>query len=572
MIIRINMRTKLVKQEKFPDKYQLLGGRGLTSRMLLDEIDPTCAPLGANNKLVIAPGLLGGTAAPCSGRLSVGAKSPLTGGIKESNGGGTAGGKLAKIGVKAIVIEDQPIEENFCILIVSSAGVRILPAVGLEGKGNYETANILQKKYGAAVSVISIGPAGERGYSLASVAITDMEGHPSRHCGRGGMGAVMGSKKIKAIVVDNNEAPAILYQNEKLFKEISKEWAQNVIPLKKGLTEYGTANLVNLVNSLGALPTRNYSYGSFTDAEQISGEYMKQRIEERGGKPSHACHPGCVIRCSNIYNDSKGNYLTSGLEYETIALLGSNCGISDLDFIAQLDNFCDDFGIDTMELGITLGVIMESGWAPFGDIDKMVELIGELKKDTLLGKLMGQGAVITGKVLGVQRVPAVKGQGISGYDPRGLQATGVTYATTPMGGDHTAGNCLPGRTGYRPETKDKDFLSKPEGMVELAKDMQVMTAVYDICGLCFFLGPSEDDMLRIAKLINAKSGVNLTAQDVIGFAKQLIKDEVEFNEKAGLSQSSNGLPEFFSSEKLGPYNYLFNISKEKMIQFYKKDC
>lgn len=228
MIIIVNMTTKEVSVETVPEKYLLLGGRALTSRMLLDNVDPNCEPLGPKNKIVIAPGLLGGTSAPCSGRLSIGTKSPLTGGIKESNGGGTAGTKLAKLGIKALVIEGQPEEENSYILRVMSDGVEILPGDGLESKGNYEVAEELRKRFGTGTSIISIGPAGERGYSLATVAVTDMDGHPTRHCGRGGIGAVLGSKKVKAIVIDDTNAQGVQYIDRESFQDIAKTWGKEL--------------------------------------------------------------------------------------------------------------------------------------------------------------------------------------------------------------------------------------------------------------------------------------------------------------------------------------------------------
>jgi len=569
VIIRVNMTTKEVQKVKLPEKYTLLGGRGITSRLILDEVEPLCNPLGPQNKLIIAPGLLAGTAAPSSGRISIGAKSPLTGGIKESNGGGTAGAKLGKLGVRALVIEGQPQEQGFFILKITGEKIEIIPAEELNDLGNYETAKILLDKYGWKNSVISIGPAGERGYNMASVAITDMAGNPARHCGRGGMGAVLGSKKIKAIVIDDSQAQGITYKDESKFKKISQQWAQELVETKKVLTDLGTANLVKPINSLGALPTKNFSWGTFAEAEKISGEQLKAIIEERGGKPSHSCQPGCVIRCSNVYKDQEGNYLTSALEYETIGLLGPNCGISDYDFIAQLDRFCDDFGIDTMELGVTIGVMMEANILPFGDQEKILDLLEELKNDTLMGKLMGQGALITGKVLRVKRIPTVKGQGLSSYDPRGLKATGVTYATTPMGGDHTAGNCLPGRTGYREKTKNLDYLQEQEGMLELSKDLQVMTTVCDYAGLCFFVGPTPENLAKVTQLLNAKLGTELTFADVIALAERLIKVEIEFNKKVGLVQEGNDLPEFFRTEKLGPYDHIFDIPQEKLINFYE---
>jgi aldehyde:ferredoxin oxidoreductase len=571
MLIRINMYTKEVTKEILPDEYFFLGGRGLTSKLLMDEVDPNCEPLGPNNKLVIAPGLLGGTVAPCSGRISIGAKSPLTGGIKESNGGGTAAVKLAKLGIRALVIEGQPQEENLFLLKVSHNGVEILPADELKGLGNYETTKTLLGKYGSKSGIISIGPAGERGYSTATIAITDMEGTPCRHCGRGGMGAVMGSKKIKAIVIDDSNASKITYKDEKTFKEISREWAKELVVTRKGMTDYGTAGNLDAINALGSLPTRNFSYGVFEDADKISGVRLREIILKRGGKLSHACHPGCVIRCSNIFTDKKGDVVTSSLEFETIVLLGSNCGISDLDFIAKLDYFCDDFGIDTMELGVTIGVMMEASVLPFGDQTKMMGLIEELKNDTLMGKMMGQGATLTGKVLGVRRVPAVKGQGLAAYDPRGIKGTGVTYATSTMGGDHTAGNCLPGRIGYRQETKDLEFIKTTEGIVELSKDVQTMIVLCDLCGYCFFVGPSPDTVERTAKLINARWGTEITFDKLIELSKQVIQTEIKFNEKAGLPQSINGLPEFFYTERLEPQQHIFDIPKTALENIFTKN-
>lgn len=564
MIIRINMKTKTVITEEIPAKYFLLGGRGLTSRILLDEVDPLCYALGANNKLIIATGLLGGTSAPSSGRLSIGAKSPLTDGIKESNAGGTVAVKLSKLGIRAVILEDQPDDDETYILTISKNETKIVPASWVRGLENYQLTEKLLEQYGKYKSIISIGPAGERQYSSASIAITDMEGRPSRHCGRGGMGAVMGSKKVKAIVVDDNSAPGVKYHDIDSFKSLAKEWAQVLIQTKKTFTEYGTNSLVKPVNALGILPTRNFSTGSFEKAELIDGDSLKNTITDRGGKHGLPCHPGCVIRCSNIYKDKQGNYVTSALEYETIALLGPNCGIADLDLIANFDRFCDEFGIDTMELGISLGVIMEAGIIPFGSGEKALEIIEQIREDTYLGKMIGHGAYITGKVLGVKRVPVVKKQGIAAYDPRGLKGTGVTYATSPMGGDHTAGNCLPGRVGYRTETQREYDVRSAQYQSELSKDVQIMTAVCDYCGLCFFVGPTADSMERIAALLNAKLGTNLNSDDVIRLGKELLSNEVEFNNRAGIPQSTNGLPEFFTEERLDTTGSIFDVPRNEL--------
>ncbi len=564
IIFHIDVKEKEVLQQEAPKKYQLLGGRGLTSKILLDEVDPTCEPLGPKNKLVIAPGLLGGTTAPCSGRLSIGGKSPLTSGVKESNSGGTAAIKLAKLGIKAIIIEGQPEKDEWYSLKISKEGIEIFNAMDIVGAGNYETAEYYQHKYGDRISIISIGPAGENQYQAASISVIDMEGLPTRHCARGGLGALMGSKKLKTILIDDAGSPGVEIKDKIRFKQIAKEWNKKLIPAKKVLTEYGTANLVEPMNTLGCIPTNNFSYGTFKGASLINAYKLQEIIKQRGGKQGIPCHPGCVIKCSKKFNDINGNYLTSGLEYETLALMGANCGIDDLDIIAQMNRFCDDIGLDTMEMGVTLGVIMESGLISFGDGKEALKLLQQTRQKTILGRLIAQGAAITGKVLGVRRIPVVKNQGISGYDPRGLKGTGITYITSPQGADHTAGNCLPGRTGYRPETNKILDVQKPEGQVDLSIDLQIMTAVCDLTGLCFFVGPTKETMEIIAQLINFKYGVKLSLIDIIEMGKNVLRVEKEFNKKAGFTNIDDRLPEFFYNEKLPPENLAFDIPKEEI--------
>jgi len=319
----------------------------------------------------------------------------------------------------------------------------------LTGLGNYETTSKLQETYGTKASFLTIGQGGEMQLGTATVAITDMDGLPNRHCGRGGMGAVMGSKYIKAIIINDRGAKGHLFdvKDEVTFNAQAKEWTKQLVESGKGLRNFGTAALVNPISQAGGLPTRNFSMGTFEGSKKINGQMLTKIINERGGKVGHGCSPGCPIRCSNVYNDAEGNYLVSALEYETIALMGSNLEIDSLDVIAKLNRLCNDYGVDTMEIGVTIGVAMEAGLAAFSDGDSAIPLLKEIPKGTVLGKLIGQGATVTGRVLGITRVPATKGQAMSGYDPRALKGTGVSYATSPMGGDHTAGNCLPGRGG-----------------------------------------------------------------------------------------------------------------------------
>jgi len=572
MIFRIDMKEKKVLKQEVPENYNFLGGRGLTSRILLDEVDPLCEPLGYKNKLIIAPGLLGGTSAPCSGRLSIGGKSPLTGGIKESNSGGTAATKLAKLGIKAIILENQPENDEWCSLKISNDGIEIIDATDIVGAGNYETVKYYQHKYGDKISVISIGPAGENQYRASTISITDMEGLPIRHCGRGGLGAVMGSKKIKAIIIDDANCSEEIEIKDKIkFKQITKEWIKILISTKKVLTDYGTPILIAPMNSLGCLPTNNFSLGSFTGASSISADKLKEVINLRGGKQGIPCSPGCVIRCSKKYKfkDVNGKDLIAGMEYETIVLMGANCGIGDLDIIAKMNQFCDDIGLDTMEMGVTMGVLMESGLIDFGDGEKALSILKEIKQESTLGHLIAQGASLTGQVLGVKRIPVVKNQGIAGYDPRGLKGTGVTYITSPQGADHTAGNCLPGRTGYRPETNNILDVQKAEGQADLSIDLQIMTAVCDLVGLCFFVGATKETMEIVAQLINAKYGCELNMDNVVEMGKEVLRIEKKFNQKADFTDNDDRLPEFFYYEKLPPKNLIFDVS-EKEIKKVKR--
>lgn len=555
------MNTLQISQSCVPSEYNLLGGRGLTSRMLLDEVDPKCQPLGADNKVILAPGLLTGTVVPCSGRLSIGAKSPLTGSIKESNVGGTAAQALSRLGIKALVIEGKPSGSYKYLLRLNEEEASLVPVPELAGMGNYRLAETLIAQYGPNYSIISIGPVGELQFPVASVAVTNVEGVPSRQAGRGGMGAVLGSKGIKAILINSQGSYRKQPVQPENFREVAQCFSKSLVTSKQFLTNYGTALLVNLINDVGGLPTNNFSQGTFGEVESLSGEKLAALCRERGGKTGHACHRGCVIRCSNIYHDGAGNYLTSGLEYETIALMGSNLGIASLDQVAAMDRLCDDLGMDTMEMGAALGVAMEGGVLPFGDGEGARNLLTEVAEgNTVLGRVLGQGATVTGKVFNVLRVPAVKGQGMSAYDPRAFKGTGVTYATSTMGSDHTAGNALPGR--------GKVDLRKPEGQVELSLNLQVMTAVYDLLGICIFAGPVEENMLVFARLLGSFYGEQWGLDEVLALGRGLLKTEVEFNSKAGISPADNDVPEFMRKQALPGTDLVFDVDRRELENIF----
>ncbi|MBO8169674.1 MAG: aldehyde ferredoxin oxidoreductase [Thermoanaerobacteraceae bacterium] len=570
-IYRVNMTEGKVTSEDVPEKYAALGGRGLTSQIVTDEVDPICHPLGPKNKLVIAPGLLSGTNAPSSGRLSVGFKSPLTGGIKETNVGGTAAQKLARLGIKAIIIEGQPQDDKFYMLKVSKDGIKLLDADSIAGKKNYDINKTLRKEYGNNIGVMSIGPAGEYRLSAASIAVADTEGRPVRHAGRGGGGAVMGSKGIKAIIIDDADAPGVSIHDKEQFREAARDFAKILTehPVSgKGLPMYGTAVLVNVINEAGGLPTKNFRHGRFEFADKISGEMIHDTIKERKGLPTHGCHAGCVIRCSQVYHDKEGNYLTAGFEYETIWAFGANCMIDDIDAIAKLDFLCDDIGVDTIEMGVTVGVAMEAGVIDFGDAGGAINLLEQIAEGTQLGRIIGNGAGFTGKAFGVTRVPTVKNQGIPAYDPRSIKGIGVTYATTPMGADHTAGYSI--TANVLKVGRQVDPLEK-EGQVELSRDLQIATAAVDSTGLCLFVAFALLDepkaLQRVVDMLNAQYNWELTTDDITELGKSILRTERDFNTRAGFNNADDRLPEFFE-EELAPHGAVFDIPHEELDQLF----
>ena len=558
-IYRINMSDTTFKKEDVPLKYKHLGGRGLTSLLLSDEMNPLASPLGQENILVIAPGLLTGTIAPSSGRTSIGAKSPLTGTIKESNAGGTAGQYLAGHNIKALIIEDLPLEKKSSIIIVEEDDIKLEVRNDLMGLGNYDTVAELRKEFGEQCAVISIGPAGEAGSAMSTIAFSDPEGRPSRHAGRGGLGAVMGSKGIKAIIIKKPSKLVSEPHDKAGFSEIAKKFSVEMNQTKKSLTNYGTAVLVNVINATGALPTRNFKSGHNEKAEEFSGEKLNQLCQERKGQTGHACSRGCAIRCSNVFNNVEGNYVTASLEFETIALLGSNCGINNLDEIAQLDRLCDDLGLDTMETGVSLGVAMEAGVLTYGHFEQMKEAINTIINGTKIGQTLAQGCVATGRILGVSRVPAVKGQALSAYDPRAMKGTGVTYATSPMGADHTAGNCLPGRGGLKPD-QSKD-------QITLSKNIQIITMICDFLGICIFVGPVPENMPVFSALAGLFTGEEINEEELYELGRSILEKEVEFNALAGINKEQNDLPAFFRQEPLPNNGLVFDISTEELNDF-----
>ncbi|PIE57360.1 MAG: aldehyde ferredoxin oxidoreductase [Desulfobulbus propionicus] len=569
-IFRVNMTDLTVKVEDVPEAWMGHGGRGLTSTIIAAEVEPTCAPLGPKNKLVIAPGLLSGTNAANSGRLSCGAKSPLTGTIKEANAGGTSAQLLARWAIKAIIIEGQPAGDTWYNLHVDANGITINEETETLGMGNFAVVETINERLGAKTGVLSIGPAGEMKMLAANISVKDPDNH-IRSNGRGGLGAVLGSKKIKFISIEpTREKVAIA--NPEAFKAANRAFIKALVdnPISQALAQYGTNVLVNIINEAGGLPTQNFTKGQFEDHEAISGETMHDTIVARGGKPKHNCHPGCVINCSQVYADTQGGYKTSGFEYETIWAFGADCCVNNLDHIAEADNLLDDLGLDSIEIPVAFAVAMEAGVLEFGDGEGICRVLREeVGKGTPLGRIIGCGAGSVGRTFGVTRVPVVKNQAIPAYDPRAIKGIGITYATSTQGADHTMGYTI--ATNVLGVGGSVDPLSK-EGQVELSRNLQIATAAIDSTGMCLFIAfAALDDancLPALIDMINARFGIALTADDVTNLGQYILKTEHEFNRKAGFTNLDDRLPEFFKEEAIAPHNVVWDISDEAIDSFW----
>jgi len=584
-ILRINMAERTYRLEDVPETYRTLGGRGLTSTIVHDEVPPLGHPLGPNNKLVFAPGIVTGTKAPTAARISVGGKSPLTGTIKESNAGSGWSPNLASMRIKAMIVENQPIEKGkywMAHLTWDDAGgkpkVEFLPADEYTGQELYDVYPKLFERFGK-VNIAGIGLAGEFRYLNAGVVFNDLANRPSRYAGRGGLGAVMGSKGLKFIVVDSKGAPGVEVVDNATFdqgrKKLSEALRTHDITKPKGaLNSYGTAVLINIMNEAGGLPTKNFSSGRFDGAASIAGEAIFEGNKERLGKElyNHSCSPGCIIQCANTWHKTDGTEHASCVEYESIWSLGANCGIDDLDTIAELIRLCNAYGLDTIETGTTLAVAMEAGLAEFGDGKKAIELMYEIGKGTPLGRILGNGTETAARVLGVVRCPTVKGQSMPAYDPRAVKGIGITYATTTMGADHTAGYTI------SPEILSiggKEDPLGPEGKADLSRAFQTTTAyIVDSTGHCLFITFAILDIVSgfegVVDEVNGVLGTQYTTNDVTKLGAEILRKERAFNEAAGFTRADDRLPEFMKYELLPPHNGVFDVPDKALDDVYGK--
>jgi aldehyde:ferredoxin oxidoreductase len=567
--------------EQAPAEYKLLAGRALTSNVVAKEVPPLCHALGPSNKLVFAPGIVTGTSAPTSARLSVGGKSPLTGGIKEANAGSSWAADMAVMQIKGLVLEGKPADAGkYWGLYVKVDGgkpvVELFDATEYTGQPLPAVFPKIYERFGERISISSIGMASEHGYSNSGIVFNDMHQRASRYAGRGGLGAVMASKRVKFIILNREGAPGVEIADKALFDQGRKKMidalrTHAITKPKGGLNTYGTAVLVNILNEAGGLPTRNFSAGRFEGAAQIAGEAIFEGNKQRTGKElyNHACSPGCIIQCSNTWHKPDGTEHTSCIEYESDWAFGADCGIDNLDEIAEMNELCNNYGLDTIETGVTIGVAMQAGVIPFGDGKGAINLVHEMGKGTPLGRILGAGAATTGRAYGVVNVPVVKGQAMPAYEPRAVKGIGITYATTTMGADHTAGYTIcPEILGVMGK---QDPLS-PEGKAGLSRAFQATTAFIDSSGHCLFIAfaildiPSGyEGMIEEA---NGVLGTNWTAEEVLAYGTNVLKVERAFNEAAGIGKQADRIPEFMHTQPLPPHNQVFDVSDEALDSVY----
>jgi aldehyde:ferredoxin oxidoreductase len=562
--IQLNDRT--IAKRELEGEGVVKAGRYLIAKTLLDLGAASVDPLSPKNPLIFSAGPFAGTSFSNANRTSVGCKSPLTGGVKEANSGGTFSYGLGQLKIAGFTLLGA--SKSWVVIHFRKDGsVRFDDAAPYLGKGNYEANDMLHAKYGKKVTIALCGPVGEYQGLLGGIAISDKDGRPSRLAARGGVGAVMGAKKVKAIVVDLDKAPP--FHEAKKVNASIKDYAKMLQAdgiVTNFYAKVGTMGMADVQNQMGGLPVRNFSAGRQADVAagekfKMGGDYIGQLNTSRGGEQTHACMPGCVIQCSNVYHDANGKEVVSPVEYETLGLLGTNCGISDPDDLAQLNYVANDLGVDTIELGAMLAVLMEAGLGKFGDVKFMSDCLVEIRKGTEKGRLWAQGTARVGEYYKISRVPVIKKQAISAYDPRVVEATGISMMATAQGADHTTGN-LP-----RLKTREMDL----ESLVSQSLLHQTRVAANDSLGLCIFgMSVTNPNTEFLTNAINAAHGTTLTPAFFEALGRDALRLEKEFNRQAGFTEKDDELPAFFYTEALPPTNHVARFHGPDVHKMYER--
>ncbi len=544
--LHINLEDRSIDTEELNGAACIRVGRHFIAKTLLEKGAAKADPLSPANPLIFSAGPLAGSNFSNANRISVGCKSPLTGGVKEANAGGTFAFALGQLEISGLTLYGAA-SDWVVIRITKDGEIGYDDATPYLGKGNIEAAAMLFEKYGSKISMGLCGPVGEYEGLISGISFPDPEGRPVRIAARGGVGAVMGSKKVKAIVVDMNKMPTF-HDRKKVMggvREYGKLLRED--PAVEAFSMFGTAMVADLTNQLGGLPTRNFSDGRLVDAGEetleLGGTHIRELTLARGGETTHACMPGCLIQCSNIYVDDKGEEMVSPLEYESLGLLGSNCGLKDPDDVARVNHVANDLGVDTIEVGAMLGVLMEAGEGEFGDPAFMMAALDDIGQGNERGRILAGGAARVGEHYGVARVPVIKKQGISAYDPRVIEVTGISMMVTAQGADHTAGN-IPGHKSVDMSTEE---------LTEASLEIQIQCAAADSLGLCLFgRSVTSVNLDLVVNTLNDAHGTNFDASFYTELGREALRLEWEFNRQAGFTEDDDELPSFFYDETLEP--------------------
>ncbi len=585
-VLRVDLTRGEVRREELDPRHarDYVGGRGIGARLLWDELDPQVDPLSPENLLVFATGPLTGTNASCGARYMVVTKGPLTGCITTSNSGGRWGPELKFAGYDLLVLEGRSSTPVY--LWILDDRVELRPAEHLWGKGVFETEDEIRRETGVAdCSIASIGPAGENTVLYAAIMNDKF-----RAAGRSGVGAVMGSKNLKAIAVRGTGGVRVADPGALM----AAQWAQKEVLSKapltsEGLPAYGTLALMNVINEHGALPTRNYKEAQFEGAENISGEELaKTRLA--ANKACFACTIACG-RVSNISNEGIGRYTlktsprnwhhaTEGPEYENAWSLGADCGVDDLDAILKSNLICNDLGMDPISLGATIAATMElyemgvltdeqTGMPmPFGSGDALVAMTEATGYRRGFGNEIAQGSKRLGEKFGHPEVfMGVKGQEFPAYDPRALQGMGLGYATSNRGACHLRAYTVSAEVVGEPEPMDP---RATEGKAQLTVDMQNISTAIDATGLCLFL-TFGNTLSDLTPLVAAATGIAYTDDDLVRAGERIWNRERMWNLRAGIEPSEDKLPKRMLEDAIpaGPAKGEVNRLSEMLPEYYR---
>lgn len=569
-ILRVNLTQRTIKTEALDMELakKFLSGRGLAGKMLTDEVPSDVEAFAPQNKVFIATGALTGTNSPTSGRFMVVTKSPLNGTIAASNSGGYWGPQLKFAGYDMVILEGRASTPVY--LSISDDKVELKEANHVWGKDVYETTSILKTEFGDdQAKVLTIGPAGENLSLMASV-MNDLY----RAAGRNGVGAVMGSKNIKAIIVrgtqkvENANPDAMKAVLSNVLKKIRENGVTG-----QGLPTYGSAILVNIINENGVYPVNNFQESYDADADLISGETMAEKYLVK----KEACYR-CPIACGRYckWNEGEG----AGPEYETVWVFGSNCGIHDYDAIHQANDLCNKLGLDTISVGATIAAGMElfqRGYIKpeeldgtpleFGNAKGMVEWVRKIAYREGLGSKMALGSYRLAESYGAAELSmSVKKQELPAYDPRGVQGQGLQYATNNRGGCHVRGYLISPEILGLPEKLDRFSL---EGKATWVKTFQDLTSVIDSVGLCLFssfaLGLTD-----YTELVNAVTGFNYTEDELLLCGERVWNNERLHNLRVGYTKDDDTLPKRFLKDPIpdGPSKGQVHRLEELLPEYY----